>query len=160
MVGTFLESLLHGLKVAANVALDHIWALIAVAALLSAILVTLYAIDRERVLGLWDRLRGYFTGWAGWMGALALTGFGMYALTLVQATVELRNDWKRQSPYSDQESLSYGTVYQQGPVSSYVQEKTFTRRLVLPKEFIDRLGGEGVSALAPYRRDTAHEDHD
>lgn len=65
--------------------------------------------------------------------------------------------WKDSAQASDNPKPEAPPIIQPGPVIAKIFPKTYTRSLVLPPEFLSRLGTDGVAALAPYLSDPSAE---
>jgi hypothetical protein len=48
-------------------------------------------------------------------------------------------------------------IYQYGPSIASVKEKTYTRTLTLPPDFLERVGEQGIGVLSPYLSDPSAE---
>jgi hypothetical protein len=133
-------------------ALALLFAGIAVAATL------LWAADREgfrsRFDGAGPALRRAF----GWGSVVLLVSVLWLVLQKIDTIVGDEQYQERQVQYTTREDPSLAGVFQYGPIAGYVQEKTFTRTLTLPPEFLERVGQEGVQALAPYLQEPNAED--
>ncbi|MGV3616230.1 MAG: hypothetical protein ACO1SV_12925 [Fimbriimonas sp.] len=119
-------------------------------------LIVLWAADRER----FGRLFGRVSGGRSLVGWLAFASFGAVIwLTLPKIGPIVREErtHRLQSSYSTNEDPSVSGVFQYGPLASYVQERTFTRTLTLPPDFLSRIGAEGVQVLSPYLQDPSAE---
>ena len=118
--------------------------------------IVLWAADRDR----FGRLVGAVGDGRGLFAWLALGAFGSVMwLTLpkIGPIVRQERTYQLQSAYSSHEDPSISGVYQYGPLATYVQEKTFTRTLTLPPDFLTRVGAEGVQTLSPYLQDPSAE---
>jgi len=81
-------------------------------------------------------------------------------LVLVQArrTVLYRHETAEEASASRKDVPNLSGVTQFAPSVAYLEDKTYTRTLTLPPDFLNRLGSEGLEVLAPYIGDPGSED--
>jgi hypothetical protein len=116
-------------------------------------LMLLWASDRdgfkERLGALRDSLRPS----SRWLMFGLLTGLIWLTLQALPTIVAFEDVQQQQVQYTSQEDPSTSGVFQYGPLAAFVQERTFSRTLTLPPEFLERVGTEGVQVLSPYLQD-------
>lgn len=156
MVQQILAAFLSSLRTFGGTLTKLAPALALFAAALAVGLIVLWAADRDR----FGKVLVGAKGGRGIVGWLAFLGFGAVVwLTLpkIGPIVRLERTHQLQSSYSTHEDPSVSGVFQYGPLASYVQERTFSRTLTLPPDFLARIGAEGVQVLSPYLQDPSAE---
>ena len=97
----------------------------------------------------------------------AATGYALVGLIGVAAWAGLRAvqplarqavRWEESAEATANASPDAPPVYQFGPAVAAIVERTYTRTLTLPPDFLQRIGTEGVGILAPYLSDPSAEE--
>ncbi len=95
------------------------------------------------------------------------TGYALVGLLAVVAWAGLRAaqplarqavQWEESAEATANPAPDAPPVYQFGPAVSALVERTYTRTLTLPPDFLQRIGSEGVEMLAPYLSDPSAEE--
>ncbi|WP_034345626.1 hypothetical protein [Deinococcus misasensis] len=84
--------------------------------------------------------------WVSWVG-----------LSVVRNDLNVRLLQRESATFSSTEIPAGGDTTQYSPYASYLQERTYTRNLVLPSDLLDRIGVEGAEILTPYLPDPSTE---
>ncbi len=114
-------------------------------------------LDRERVRAWLDGTRRWGPRFWAWLSLAAALFAGVVGLSVVRAAVNVRLGAQENARFSAQADPEGGATVQPAPFSSYLTEKTYTRTLTLPPDFLDRLGADAVGVLAPYLTDPSSE---
>lgn len=153
MLQRFLQNLWSGLKDLGNFLAERQIVILILFATVVLAGVALYIADRER----FDTLRKEAAGSMKKSGAWALYGVMLlaagYMLVSIRGIVNDQRIIAENATYSSKDDPSLGDIYQYGPAAAGLVEKTYTRSITLPPEFLDRLGSEGVQTLTPYLQD-------
>jgi len=110
---------------------------------------------------------GVPSGWPDWrrsgsrslgylaVGLLAVIGWAALgaALPLARSAIQ----WKDSAEATTNPVPDASPVLQSGPVVGAISERTYTRTLMLPPDFLQRVGEQGVGVLAPYLSDPSAE---
>ncbi|MDQ3812529.1 MAG: hypothetical protein M3347_01105, partial [Armatimonadota bacterium] len=98
-----------------------------------------------------------------WRRQMAVAcGYGVVGLFLVVAWAALRTTrplaqqdirWRESAEATANPVPDAPPVSQYGPAVAALNERTYTRTLTLPPDFLSRIGAEGVGVLAPYLTD-------
>ncbi|MEZ0325975.1 MAG: hypothetical protein ACAH95_08705 [Fimbriimonas sp.] len=98
------------------------------------------------------------SGRAAWIGVLALVT-ASFAGALVQSAkvVQVRRDTVREAEASRTNDPNLSGVVQFAPSVGIIEEKTYSRVMTLPPDFLNRVSVEGVQILAPYLSDPSAE---
>ena len=110
---------------------------------------------RRRALAWMRRRRPEIGGTLGTFFVAVFLGAG-----LVQARklVVARREVVARSTASRREEPSLSGVTQYAPAVAVLEDKTYTRTLTLPPDFLTRVGAEGVGVLAPYLSDPSADE--
>jgi hypothetical protein len=152
MVQQILAAFLSSLRTFGGTLTKLAPALALFTAALAVGLIVLWAADRDRfskLVGGVNPGRSLF----GWLSFLTVGAVVWLSLPKIGPIVRQERTHQLQSSYSTHEDPSVSGVFQYGPLASYVQERTFTRTLTLPPDFLSRIGAEGVQVLSPYLQD-------
>jgi hypothetical protein len=151
-----------------QVALDAFWSLIEgwrpllwvllVAALLGGLwLLTARLRSPERYQGAQRWLSGAAVPVAAWAAALAVFAFTFAALGITGALVSSRVSTGQNARAGNGADLDAAPTTQLSPSVTYLTERSYTRRLIVPPFLLKRVGEQGVGALAPYLTDPTSE---
>lgn len=152
MVQKILSAFLDSLRAIGLTGMRLAPALAMFAAAVVVGLVLLWAADRERFTArLADGKLGKNVG--GWLAFAFVSAILWLTLPKVGPIVRQERATQLESSYSSREDPSVNGVMQYGPLAAYVQEKTYSRTLTLPPDFLSRIGSEGVQVLSPYITD-------
>lgn len=105
----------------------------------------------------WPEWRGAgfrILGYLG-VGLLAVVGWAALGATLPLARSAI--EWKNSAEATTNPVPDASPVFQSGPVVGSISERTYTRTLTLPPDFLQRVGEQGVGVLAPYLTDPSAE---
>jgi hypothetical protein len=75
------------------------------------------------------------------------------ALSVILPTARTGIAWRESAEATANPVPDAPAVTQYGPSLAVLAEKTYTRTLTLPPNFVERLGNEGIGVLAPYLSD-------
>jgi hypothetical protein len=89
------------------------------------------------------------------VGILAVAGWAALRTTLPLARQDLQRREATESTVNPAPDAP--PVYQFGPAAAALVERTYTRTLTLPPDFLQRVGAEGVEVLSPYLSDPSAE---
>jgi hypothetical protein len=97
------------------------------------------------------------THWLGFLavGLIAVAGWAALRTMLPLAREDIR--WREAAEATTNPVPDAPAAYQYGPSLAAVVERTYTRTLTLPPDFVDRIGTQGVGVLAPYLSDPSAE---
>ncbi len=153
MLQRFLENLWIGLQELAKFLAERQLIIFLFFATIILSGVALYIADRERFETLRQTVTGNIRQTGGWvLFGLFVLGSG-YMLVSVRSIVNDQRIIAENAEYSSRNDPSLGTIYQYGPSAAALVEKTYTRSVTLPPEFLDKLGSEGIQTLTPYLQD-------
>lgn len=105
--------------------------------------------------------------WPGWresgsrilgyaaVALLAIAGWAALGAALPMARSAI--EWKASAEATSNPVPDASPVFQSGPVVGAISERTYTRTLTLPPDFLQRIGEQGVGVLAPYLTDPSAE---
>jgi len=102
----------------------------------------------------WRRSGSRTLGYAA-VGLLAVTGWAALGATLPIARSAI--EWKGSAEATSNPVPDASPVFQSGPVVGAISERTYTRTLTLPPDFLQRIGEQGVGVLSPYLSDPSAE---
>jgi hypothetical protein len=102
----------------------------------------------------WRRLRADALGYTV-VALLTVAGWAALRATLPLAREDIR--WREAAEATTNPVPDAPATYQYGPSLAAVVERTYTRTLTLPPDFVERLGSQGVGVLAPYLSDPTAE---
>lgn len=102
----------------------------------------------------WSRLAGVLAGYVA-VGLLAVAAWA--ALRSANPLARQSIEWRESAQATANPVPDAPPIYQSGPVVAALTERTYTRRLTLPPEFLQRVGEQGVGVLAPYLSDPSAE---
>lgn len=102
----------------------------------------------------WRRSGGQVLGYMA-VGLLAVVGWAALGATLPMARSAIQ--WKNSAEATTNPVPDASPVFQSGPVVGAISERTYTRTLTLPPDFLQRVGEQGVGVLAPYLSDPSAE---
>lgn len=94
-----------------------------------------------------------------WMRAWGLVGVAVAAYlgwSFLQQLLPAARDqieWRESAYATSKATVEADPVVQANPTIAALAERTFTRTLTLPPDFLGRIGAEGVGVLAPYLED-------
>ena len=122
-----------------------------------ATLLVLAVLDRERPRRWLDALRSAGPRIGGWT-LVGLTLFlSVVALHVVRHAVDTRLSTLQNARASTEADPSGGETVQPAPTATSVSERTYTRTLTLPPQFLERVGEDGIGVLTPYLADPSSE---
>lgn len=105
--------------------------------------------------------RPAFTRLSGRAKQLLATSLALLLLcgALVQAkkVIAFRQMTVEQAPASRRNVPQLSGVDQYAPSVAVIQERTYTRTLMLPPQYVERIGTEGIQILSPYLSDPSAE---
>lgn len=84
--------------------------------------------------------------WVSWLG-----------LGMLRNDLNVRLMHRESATFSSTEMPAAGDTTQYSPYASYLQERTYTRNLILPPDILERIGVEGAEVLTPYLPDPSTE---
>jgi hypothetical protein len=102
----------------------------------------------------WKR---YAAQCAGYLVLALLTVIGWAALKMTQPLARMDMKWREAAEATTDSVPDAPPVIQTGPALASLDERTYTRTLTLPPDFMRRLGGEGAGILAPYLTDPSSD---
>lgn len=153
MLQRFLETLWSGVEEVAKFLAARQLILFLIFATVIVAGVALYIADRERFESVRQNALQNSKKVGGWV---------LYGLTLLSAgymLLQIRsiaNDQRliaENASYSTRNDPNLGDIFQYGPSAAALVEKTYTRSVTLPPDFLDKLGSEGIQSLTPYLQD-------
>ncbi|PYE53369.1 hypothetical protein [Deinococcus yavapaiensis] len=153
MVQFALDSFLSALR-------DLSGLLVPLGIVLGGFLVTLLVLailDRERPRRWLDHAGPTLRRLGGWLLVALSLFLGVVALRVTRHAVDARISTLQNARASTEADPSGGETVQPAPTATYISERTYTRTLTLPPQFLDRLGEDGVGALTPYLTDPSSE---
>lgn len=101
--------------------------------------------------------RGRAANAAGYGLLTLLVVVGWAALKTTQPLARMDMKWREAAEATTNSVPDAPPVTQMGPALASLEERTYTRTLTLPPNFLQRLGAEGVGTLAPYLTDPSTE---
>ena len=121
----------------------------------AGVCVLIFGRDHAALRGLdWPRLVSRFAGYVA-VGLLAVVGWAALGTALPTAREAI--SWREAAEATANPVPDASPVFQSGPVVGAIAEKTYTRTLTLPPNFLERVGTDGVGVLAPYLSDPSAE---
>ena len=93
----------------------------------------------------------------GWVGVLVVVTLGWFGLGAVYRVAQIDERWREGAVAVTDPLPSGAPIVQLGPALAAIGERTYTRSLRLPPQFLAQLGEEGVGVLAPYIQDPTAE---
>lgn len=103
-------------------------------------------VDRAAI---WSGVRRIF----GLLGVVVLVVCVWRVFRLAPDNARALMEWKEMAEASENPLPEAAPVYMYGPVVAKMVEKTYTRTLTLPPDFLQRIGSESLQALSPYLTD-------
>ncbi len=104
----------------------------------------------------WGRIELWQRGarWSlGWVGVLVVATLGWFGMGAVYKVTQIDERWREGAVAVTDPLPSGAPISQVGPALSALGERTYTRTLKLPSNFLDQIGEEGLGVLAPYVND-------
>lgn len=120
-------------------------------------LLVLAVLDRERPRRWLDALRGGAPRIGAWLLVGLTLAVSVVTLRVVRVAVDARLSTLQNARASSEADPSGGETVQPAPTATYVGERTYTRTLTLPPQFLERIGEDGVGVLTPYLADPSSE---
>lgn len=93
----------------------------------------------------------------GYVGVAFVTYLGWSFLQQLQPVAQDKIDWQESAAATSKPLIEAPPIYQTGPAIAALTEKTYTRTLTLPPDFVNRIGAEGIGVLSPYLQDPTTE---
>ncbi len=125
--------------------------------ILGGLWIALRRSDPERADALLARLREHRSQILAFGATALAVGVGALLLVLASRAAETRDATGRSATASRRRDPYLAPVYQSAPSLGIVRERTYTRTLSLPPDFLVRIGSEGVGILSPYLQDPTAE---
>ena len=104
----------------------------------------------------WGRIELWQRGarWSlGWVGVLIVATLGWFGLGAVYHVSQIDERWREGAVAVTDPLPSGAPISQVGPALAALGERTYTRTLKLPPEFLKQVGEDGLGVLAPYVTD-------
>jgi len=128
----------------------------AAALLLAGALVLAFQRDNQGLQKLeWRRKAGSALGY---FAVALLVVASCAALRITRPLARMDMNWRESAEATANPVPDASPVSQSGPALASLSERTYTRTLTLPPEFLRRIGAEGLSVLAPYLSDPESDD--
>ena len=108
----------------------------------------------------WGRVELWQRGarWSlGWIGVLVVATLGWFGLGAVYKVTQIDERWREGAVAVSDPLPSGAPISQVGPALAALGERTYTRTLKLPPEFLKQIGEDGLGVLAPYVTDPTAE---
>src|SRR5207249_11349161 len=93
-------------------------------------------------------------GYTG-LGLLVVAGWAVLAATRPLAREAI--EWRESAEATAKPAPHAPPIHQYGPSVAAIVERTYTRTLTLPPEFLQPLGADGLGVLSPYLTDPSAE---
>lgn len=154
MIEHYIGSVLHALRDVLSVTEKLAMPLAVVFGLMALSVAVLVALRRDVPLSQW-RMRGADV--AGYVAVSLLAVVLWAALRTTQPLARMDMKWREAAESTLNSVPDAPPVTQTGPALAALEERTYTRTLTLPPNFLQRLGTEGAGALSPYLEDPSTE---
>lgn len=114
-------------------------------------------LDRERTRAFLGALRPTLPRLGAWLLFAFAVLTALVGLQVVRAAVNVRLGALENARFSSEADAGGEATVQPAPSAAYLSEKTYSRTLTLPPDFLDRLGADAVGVLTPYLTDPSSE---
>jgi hypothetical protein len=115
------------------------------------------AFQKDKTMSRQGQWRRHTAGAFGYAAVGLLVVAGWAALQTTQPLARLDIQWRESAEATMNPVPDTSPVLQWGPAVAALEERTYTRTLTLPPEFLRRIGSQGVGVLSPYLTDPSAE---